>query len=285
MSATPETRLLTSAAELSRHLGADDWVVVDCRFNLARPDAGEAAYREGHIPGAWYAHLDRDLASPVTPQSGRHPLPEPASLVKLFSTWGVGPSTRVVAYDDAGGALAARLWWLLRWMGHRHAALLDGGIAAWRAAGLPLSTERPVARGGAFRGTPGHMPVAEVAELERRLGADNLLLLDARAPARYHGREETIDPVAGHVPGAVNLPFSNNLAPDGRFRDVAELRAAFAPLVAGRGRGDIVAMCGSGVTACHDIFALELAGVTDVRLYPGSWSEWIRSPHRAVARE
>ena len=277
--------MLVSAAELSRHLGAPDWVVVDCRFNLARPDAGEAAYRTAHIPGSWYAHLDRDLASPPTPETGRHPLPKPEDLVRLFSRWGVGPSTRVVAYDDAGGAIAARLWWLLRWMGHRHAALLDGGMVAWKAAGLALSDELPAARTGAFQGTPGHMPVADVTELERRLGDSSLLLLDARAAARYHGREESIDPVAGHVPGAVSLPFKNNLEPDGRFRDGAKLRSALEPVVAGRRHEDVVAMCGSGVTACHDIFALELAGLTGVRLYPGSWSEWIRSPRRPVARE
>ena len=277
--------MLVSAAELSRHLDSSDWVVVDCRFNLARPDAGEAAYRGGHIPGAFYAHLDRDLSSPRTPDSGRHPLPKPANLVTLFSAWGIGPSTRVVAYDDVGGAIAARLWWLLRWMGHGQAALLDGGLAAWQAAGMPLSAELPAARTAAFRGTPGHMPVAEVAEIERRLGDSHFLLVDARARARFLGQEEPIDPVAGHVPGAVNLPFQNGLTADGRFRDAGELRAALAPLVAGRRPEDVGAMCGSGVTACHDIFAFELAGLSGSRLYPGSWSEWIRSAPRPVARD
>jgi thiosulfate/3-mercaptopyruvate sulfurtransferase len=281
----PENDLLVSVEELSRNLGSPDWVIVDCRFNLARPDAGEAAYRKAHIPGAHYAHLDRDLASRPTAASGRHPLPDPEALRRLFSRWGVTPSTHVVAYDDAGGAIAARLWWLLRWMGHARAALLDGGFPAWQAAGLSLSDEPPVSRPAQFRGSPGHMPTADTDELERRLGDSRLLLLDARARPRYLGREEPIDPVAGHVPGAVNLPFQNSLETDGRFRDADELRSTLEPLLAGRPREEVVAMCGSGVTACHDIFALELAGLSGVRLYPGSWSEWIRSPTRPVARE
>ena len=277
--------LLVSAAELSRHLGSAGWVVVDCRFNLPRPEAGEAAYHAGHIPGAFYAHLDNDLSSPRTPESGRHPLPRPDKLVKLFSGWGVGPSTRVVAYDDAGGAIAARLWWLLRWMGHARAALLDGGLPAWQAAGLPLSNELPVARKAAFPGTAGHMPTADVAEIERRLGDSRFLLIDARARSRYLGQDEPIDPVAGHVPGAVNVPFQNGLTPDGRFRDAGELRSALELVVARRDPKDVVVMCGSGVTACHDIFALELAGLSGSRLYAGSWSEWIRSTSRPVARD
>lgn len=285
MTAVAEEPMLISATDLSSRLGAPDCVVVDCRFVLPRPEAGEAAWRAGHIPGAFYAHLDRDLASPRTAASGRHPLPRPDGLVRLFSGWGVGPATTVVAYDDAGGAIAARLWWLLRWMGHARAALLDGGLPAWQAAGLPLSTEMPVPKPADFRGSPGHMPIVEVGDVERGLRDPRFLLLDARARNRYHGKDETIDPVAGHVPGAASRPFQENLRDDGRFRSAGELRQAFDAVLAGRRGEDVTAMCGSGVTACHDIFALELAGIRGARLYPGSWSEWIRSPDRPVARD
>lgn len=284
MTERPENRLLVSAEELSRHLDSPDWIIVDCRFNLARPDAGEAAYGAGHIPGAWYAHLDRDLASPRTAGSGRHPLPRPEDLVKLFSRWGVRKGARVVAYDDAGGAIAARLWWLLRWMGHAEASLLDGGLPAWQSAGFPLSVDLPAGRPAAFVGSPGQMKTIGVSDLERSLADPRLLLLDARAAARFRGDEEPIDPVAGHVPGAVNAPFQDSLARDGRFRDAPALRAGFTAAVGERDIGDVVFMCGSGVTACHGIFALELAGLPGARLYAGSWSEWIRSADRPIAR-
>jgi thiosulfate/3-mercaptopyruvate sulfurtransferase len=276
--------LLVSAVDLARHLGAPDWIVVDCRFNLMKPDAGEAAWRAGHIPGAWYAHLDRDLASPPTAATGRHPLPRPEALAATFSRWGVREGTRVVAYDDAGGAIAARLWWLLRWMGHREALLLDGGFPAWQAAGLPVSTEPPAGKPSEFKGRAGHMPTIEVDELRRALARDAVLLLDARAQARFRGEVEPVDPVAGHVPGAVNAPFQASLGDDGRFRDAQALGVALRATLGGRAPGEVAYMCGSGVTACHGLFAMELAGLAGGRLYPGSWSEWIRSPDRPVAR-
>lgn len=272
--------MLLSAEQLA--MPAADRVIVDCRFNLARPEAGEQAWRAGHIPGAWYAHLDRDLAGPVTPASGRHPLPAPAALTALFSRWGIGRDTLVVAYDDAGGAIAARLWWLLRWMGHRKAALLDGGLAAWLAKGLALSTAPPLAGHGSFAGAAGQMPTLEAAAVAAGLRDRSLALLDARAPSRYLGRDETLDPVAGHVPGALNTPFQDNLAADGRFRDPAALRESLAGPV--RSAPAVAAMCGSGVTACHLIFALERAGLGTASLYPGSWSEWIQDPARPVSR-
>lgn len=277
------TSQLASPEELARHLGDPAWVIVDCRFDLARPDSGESAWRHEHIPGAWYAHLERDLSSPPGPRTGRHPLPDPDALVRLFSRWGVTAPTRVVGYDEAGGAMAARLWWLLRWMGHTNAALLDGGLAAWRAAGLPLSADPPAERPARFNGSPGHMPVLGTAEVERRLGDTATALIDVRARARYLGTTEPIDPVAGHVPGAINLPLQDNLAGDGRFRPAAELRAAFDAARGGREPDRLAVMCGSGVTACHGLFALELAGLPGASLYAGSWSEWIRSPARAVA--
>lgn len=265
--------------------GSAPWVVVDCRFNLLKPDAGRAAYLDGHIPGAWYADLDQELSAPRGPHTGRHPLPDPEQLRALFGRFGITPDTRVVAYDEAGGGLAARLWWLLRWMGHRSVVLLDGGLAAWQKAGLPISQETPVPCHGHFEGQPGHMPVLHTAQVSAALDEDAIRLLDARAEERFRGRVEPIDPVAGHVPGALNVPFAGNLAADNRFETPEYLAQRYAPLVAGRQPEEIVCMCGSGVTACHGIFALELAGIPGVALYPGSWSEWIRSPDRPVATE
>jgi thiosulfate/3-mercaptopyruvate sulfurtransferase len=258
------------------------WVVVDCRFNLQQPDAGRASYLEGHIPGALYADLDRDLAAPRGPDTGRHPLPDPEQLRLFLGRLGIDASTTVVAYDDAGGGIAARLWWLLRWMGHGRALLLDGGIAAWRKAGLPVSQQLPEPRPARFTGTPGHMPVLHTNEVAAALAAHAIRLLDVRAEERFLGRAEPIDPVAGHIPGAVNVPFSGNLGVDQQFQHGASLAKRYEPMAQGRQPGEIVCMCGSGVTACHGIFALELAGMPGAALYPGSWSEWIRSPDRPV---
>ncbi|MEO8225087.1 MAG: sulfurtransferase [Gammaproteobacteria bacterium] len=270
-------------ASLSGPVGpAGHWVVVDCRFNLLKPDAGHAAYLEGHIPGAWYAHLDRDLASTPGPQTGRHPLPDPEPLRVLFGRFGIRRETRVVVYDEGGGGIAARLWWLLRWMGHRSAQLLDGGLAAWQKAGLPLSQAIPGPEQGRFEGEPGHMPVLTTGDVARGLAERTIQLLDVRAEERFLGRVEPIDPVAGHVPGAINVPFPGNLDATQRFRAKETLAGRYAPLVAGRSPAEIVCMCGSGVTACHGILALELAGVPGAALYAGSWSDWIRSPERPV---
>jgi thiosulfate/3-mercaptopyruvate sulfurtransferase len=277
--------MLVTAQELAAHLQDPDWVSIDCRFDLARPEAGEAAYRASHIPGAVYAHLDRDLSAPRTAVSGRHPLPDPVRLASLFSSWSIHPGTTVVAYDDAGGAYAARLWWLLRWMGHDKVGLLDGGLSAWQAAGLPLTTAVPERRSSQFAGRAGSMPTIDTSGVEQSIARRGLRLLDARSANRFHGRDETIDPVAGHIPGAISAPFQENLTPDGRFRGVAELRARFDRLLQGAATDQTACMCGSGVTACHNLFAMELAGLTGARLYPGSWSEWIRSPQRPVATD
>jgi thiosulfate/3-mercaptopyruvate sulfurtransferase len=277
--------LLISAADLAAATGPTAPVIVDCRFNLLQPDAGRAAYDSGHIPGAWYADLNRDLSGPRQAHTGRHPLPEPEQLRALFGGFGIGPATRVVAYDEGGGGLAARLWWLLRWMGHGHVVLLDGGLAAWQNAGFPLSRAAPVARPAVFQGEPGHMPVLDTAQVVAGLAGDAIRLLDARAEERFLGRVEPIDAVAGHVPGAMNVPFGGNLAADNRFKTPEQLAQRYAPVVEGRDPEEIVVMCGSGVTACHGIFALELAGRPGAALYPGSWSEWIRSAARPVATE
>jgi thiosulfate/3-mercaptopyruvate sulfurtransferase len=275
--------MLITIADLAAHIDDPAWVVVDCRFNLARPDAGRDAYHLSHIPRARYAHLDRDLSARRTADSGRHPLPDARQLRETFSRWGIDAGSHVVAYDDAGGAFAARLWWLLRWLGHAQAGLLDGGLPAWLAAGLPTTSELPHDRAAHFTGTPGHMLTVTAEELLHRLGTPGLRLLDARAANRFHGRDETIDPVAGHVPGAISAPFQANLTPSGTFRSAAELKASYAGVIDGADTDGVACMCGSGVTACHNIFAMELAGISDVRLYPGSWSEWIRSPERPIA--
>ena len=262
-----------------------DWVVVDCRFNLQQPAAGQRLYAEGHIPGAFYADLDRDLSGAKSADLGRHPLPDVATLQKLLSGFGIGPQTRVMVYDEGGGALAARLWWLLRWLGHAQVSLLDGGYSAWCAAGFTVSPQQPPLRQGQFVARPGSMPVLTTREVEAALGTAQMLLLDLRARDRYLGRVEPIDPVAGHVPGAVNAPFSANLGPGGCFRPVPELHQHYLALLGERPASEVVCMCGSGVTACHGIFALELAGWPGAGLYVGSWSEWIRSAERPVARE
>lgn len=273
-----------SPADLAAHLTDDNWLIVDCRFDLAQPAAGEIAYRAGHVPNAVYAHLDRDLAAPVAPSTGRHPLPTPRQFAATLSAWGVNDDTQVIAYDADTGMYAARLWWMLRWVGHRKVAVLEGGFKAWLAAGLAVTQEIP-------RRTPTHFEARadrnawlDAAEVADRVRRDDWRLLDARAPERFAGEVEPIDPVAGHVPGAGNHPFALNLAPDGRFLSAPELRARFAKSQAGVADDHVIAMCGSGVTACHLLLALEIAGKPGAKLYAGSWSEWIRDAARPIAK-
>lgn len=273
---------LMTAATLHAHLDRPDWVVVDCRFNLADPDAGRRAYQAGHIPGARYAHLDEDLSAPVTATTGRHPLPDPARLAATLGAWGIGPETQVLAYDDLGGMLAAaRLWWLLRWLGHAAVAVLDGGLPAWTRAGLPLDMDVPVIAAQTFTARPDNRLWLTVEQVQALPAHE--LLLDARGAARYRGEMEPIDPVAGHIPGALNLPTESNLAADGCFLPAAALRTRFAALLGERPAATVVHSCGSGVTACHNLLAMEVAGLSGSRLYAGSWSEWIRDPQRPVA--
>jgi thiosulfate/3-mercaptopyruvate sulfurtransferase len=280
---------LIAPAELAAHLASPDWVSIDCRFDLARPEWGAEAFAAGHIPQALYAHLDRDLSGPRTASSGRHPLPEPAALAATLGRFGVDATVQVVAYDQGPGAYAARLWWLLRWLGHPKVAVLDGGFAAWQEAGLPVSTAPAQRAARVFPARPAALPVVTTAALAAALAAGRLaqgepLLVDARSADRFAGENETIDPVAGHVPGAHNHPFARNLDARGRFLPAAQLRSAWLKTLRGREPGALVAMCGSGVTACHNLLALEVAGLPGAQLYAGSWSEWIRDPARAVAR-
>jgi thiosulfate/3-mercaptopyruvate sulfurtransferase len=273
---------LIDAATLHAHLDDPRWVVMDCRFSLMDTETGRRAYQDSHLPGARYTHLDEDLSSPITPATGRHPLPDPARLARKLGEWGIGPETQVVAYDDMGGMLAAaRLWWLLRWLGHNACAVLDGGFPVWRGAGLPLTAEPPSVRPATFEARLDDRLWLTTRQIQA-LPAENVLL-DARGAARFRGEMEPIDPVAGHIPGAVNLPTEGNLTADGRFLPRTELRARLAAALGERPPTTVVHSCGSGVTACHNLLAMEAAGLRGSRLYAGSWSEWIRDPGRPTA--
>ena len=283
----PDT--LIAPAALASHLAARDWVVIDCRFDLARADWGAQAFAAGHIPGALYAHLERDLSGPVTPQSGRHPLPDVAMLASTLGRFGIDRTMQVVAYDQGSGAFAARLWWLLRWLGHTSVAVLDGGFAAWERAGLPLSHAAFTPTARRFEAHADAALLSSGAEVAAALASGTLasgaaLLVDARSADRFAGENETIDAVAGHIPGARNHPFATNHDAQGRFLPAAQLRAAWERTLAGRSPQQLIAMCGSGVTACHNLLALQVAGLSGARLYAGSWSEWIRDPAHAIAR-
>ncbi len=274
---------LISAAELARHLDDPNWVIIDTRFDLATPDAGEQAYRAGHIRNAIYAHLDRDLSSPRTARSGRHPLPAPQDLEATLRTWGLTPTTQVIVYDADNGAFAARLWWLLRWVGHSAVAVLDGGMKAWREAGLPESQDVPKRSASQFVVRPDDSLWLRAEDVQGKLTDARWRLLDARAPERYAGKVEPIDPVAGHVPGAVNHPFGRNLDSNTRFLSPSELARRYLASQGGANDEHTIVMCGSGVTACHLLLAMEVAGKPGAKLYAGSWSEWIRDPARPVA--
>jgi thiosulfate/3-mercaptopyruvate sulfurtransferase len=276
------TPALISAQELSRLIGPSDLLLVDCRHDLAKPQWGAAAYAEGHLPGAVFASLDRDLSAPIRAGSGRHPLPAPADFARTLGRWGHTPRTRVIAYDQAAGAYAARLWWMLRALGHTWVKVLDGGLGAWLRAGGALATETParIPTDVAPREFAG---VLDSDEVERELAAGRITLVDARGADRFAGQNEIIDPVPGHVPGAINHPFAGNLNAAQQFLSPAELAARWAAEIRLAQAAPIVAMCGSGVTACHNLLALELAGYRDGRLYAGSFSEWIADPRRPVA--
>jgi len=256
-------------------------VVLDTRHDLRDPQKGPRLWSEGHVPGSFHAHVDRDLSSPPRPQTGRHPLPDVDAFRATCAAWGIDASVQVVAYDDWGGAWASRAWWLLRYYGHESVAVLDGGIGAWTDAGLPLTREAPKRAPRHFAGSPGHMPTVTTWDLTTRAPR---CLVDARAPERYRGDVEPVDPVGGHIPHAVNLPFARNTDEKGRFLPAAELRAKYEAALAGARPQDVAFYCGSGVTAPHDILAMHVAGLPGAALYPGSWSEWIRNPMRPVEK-
>lgn len=267
---------LIDAASLQENLDAADWVIVDSRYALADKTAGYRAYLDAHIPGAVYADLETDLSAPPG-AAGRHPLPDASRMTAVFSGLGIGTGTQVVIYDDAGGSIAARLWWMLHFLGHEAAAVLDGGWQAWAAHGGPVENGARRNTPAVFRGTPRQDRLLSAEEVPAAAA-----LIDARAPQRYRGEHEPIDPVAGHIPGALNYHWQRNLDAQGRFRPAAELRQEWLALLAGRPAGAAACYCGSGVTACHNLLAAARAGLPLPRLYAGSWSEWCRDPARPV---
>ena len=276
---------LLSPHQLAARPDEPGLLILDCRFALDDPGYGARVFAENHIPGAQYADLERDLSAPVVKGvTGRHPLPDADALIQRLRAWGLDNSDEVVLYDDGPGAFAARAWWLLLWLGKRDGVyLLDGGMNAWRAADLPLTTAEPAVPTGAFHGEPDNGLLIDAGELSALLADPQLPLIDARAEPRFRGEVEPIDPVAGHIPGAQCAAFTDNLGSDGRFLPPAQLHQRFAHLLRGRPAQELVAYCGSGVTACHNLFALSLAGYPLGRLYAGSWSEWITDPRHPVA--
>ncbi|AZD57637.1 sulfurtransferase [Pseudomonas chlororaphis] len=276
---------LISPQQLAARLEQPGLVILDCRFALEDPDYGQRSYASGHLAGAHFADLERDLSGRVVKGvTGRHPLPEPATLIARLQAWGIDADSDIVLYDDGPGAYAARAWWLLAWLGKRDSVfILDGGLKAWHAAGLPLSLDPPTNVLGHFTGQPDKTLLLSAEQLQKRLGQPTLTLLDARAQPRFRGEVEPIDPVAGHIPGAQCAAFTDNLDSDGRFLPADQLKKRFAAKLGERSPTELVAYCGSGVTACHNLFALCLAGYPLGKLYAGSWSEWITDPQRAVA--
>jgi len=271
---------LVSTGELAANLVK--WRVFDCRHDLAKPDLGVQQYREGHIPGARFAHLDRDLSARKTGKNGRHPLPEPQDFEKWLEKTGLTPKDQAVCYDAGTGAMAARLWWMLRWIGHDKVAVLDGGFAKWTKEGREVTVDVPLF-------TPLNYPIqlrkdvaVDVAAVAKNLG--KLFLLDARAPARYRGEQEPIDPVAGRIPGAANRFNSDNLSAQGTFKSPAELKKEFQSVLKQRSPAEVIHYCGSGVAACHNLLAMEIAGLKGGKLYAGSWSEWSADPKRPQER-
>ena len=275
--------LLVSTAELAAHLDDPTWVVFDVRHDLLDPEKGPRAYAEGHIPGAFFIHTDYDLSGPKTGRNGRHPLPDVDTFAEKMNQRGVAPGVQVVAYDDLGGNFAVRLWWMLRWLGHAQVALLDGGYPLWVKEGRPVSREVPAPRPGKLVPRPHLGETVDIDFVDRFREDPSMKLIDARAENRFHGVQETIDPVAGHIPGAVNRFWQKNLATDGRFKPADQLREEFLALMGDTPPEAAVHMCGSGVTSCHNMFALALAGLPVGRLYPGSWSEWCADTSRPVA--
>lgn len=274
-------KTLINTQSLVARLGQKDQIIFDCRFNLADPSAGEQAYQAGHIPSAFYLHLDDDLSSPIQADTGRHPLPDIKNFANKLAAYGLNRNTQVFVYDDNSGAFAGRTWWLLRWLGHEAVAVLDGGLTAWIAAG------------GALEQTQAHKP-KHLGNFQAQIQADYFLttaalsqphpyqLIDARSAERFRGELEPIDPIAGHIPGALNRPLTDNLS-NGQFKSPETLKQEWETKLAGKSARELVHMCGSGVSACHNLLAMEIAGLSGSRLYVGSWSEWIRDPKRPIA--
>jgi len=273
---------LVTPEQLAAHIDDPQWVVFDCRFTLTDLEAGHRSYLKEHIKGSHYADLEKDLSSPVTPGSGRHPLPDPQQLAEKLSAWGVGKHSQVVVYDDSFGAIACRLWWLLRWLGHRDVAFLDGGLPRWTREGYGLSSSASDSNPARFEPRVDDTLWVTSQFVEQLSQSEQGILIDARAEERFSGEREPLDKVAGHVPGAINIPYDDNLAFNGQLLEAEELREVYAVATDPKAAQDVVHMCGSGVTACHNILAMELAGLKGSKLYVGSWSEWITDKRRSI---
>jgi thiosulfate/3-mercaptopyruvate sulfurtransferase len=274
---------LASCTELAAHLDDPDWIVFDCRHDLADTGAGRRAYAQSHVPGARFMHLDDDLSGVKTGTNGRHPLPDPGKFCARLAALGLREGMQAVAYDAAGGCFAARLWWMLRWVGHARVAVLDGGWNTWIDSKFPVTAHSPATVTSVY-GSAARDTTVDATFLLNRLDQSHDLIIDARSADRFRGENETLDPVGGHIPGATNRFFKLNLAADGRFKPAADLRNEFERLLDGAAAQSVVHQCGSGVTACHNLLAMEIAGLAGSRLYPGSWSEWCSDPRRPVAR-
>ena len=274
--------MLINTENLSKHLRDPEWVIFDCRHDLSDLGKGERQYREGHIPGAHYASVDTDLSGEKTGTNGRHPLPSPAAFTAFLARHGVSNTSTIVAYDDVGGQFASRLWWMARWIGMKNILLLDGGIPKWIADGGTLSTDVPAPTPAPLRGQADPLMVWSAAEVLAHLGDSAISLVDARAAERYRGETEPIDPVAGHIPNAANRFYKSNLNADLTFRAAEEIRNEFLVLTNQKRADQVVHYCGSGVTACANLFAMEYAGLPGSKLFPGSWSEWVSDPARPV---
>lgn len=279
----PFTSLIKSQ-ELNSYFTDPNWRIIDSHFELDSPDTGWKAYQKSHIPGAIYAHLENDLSSEVIPgKTGRHPLPKVENLTRLFSSWGIDEKVQVVVYDNSGGGIAARLWWLLKWLGHNNVALLDGGLDSWSRSGYPLDNKIPQITPREFHPQPNLKMVVSSRDLEN-ISKSKLTLVDSRGPERYRGEFEPIDKVAGHIPGAINAFYMENLDSHQIFNSQENLKARFTSLLGQKTAKDVVFYCGSGVTATHNILAMYHAGLGLAKLYPGSWSEWIADPNRPIEK-
>ena len=279
-----EYKILINPNQLFQNINNPNWVIVDSRFWLEDTEKGRRDYLAGHIPGAIYAHIDEDLSSlPVLGMTGRHPLPPAEEFSAKLSAWGIDSTVQVVVYDDRGGIIAGRLWWMLRWLGHNSVAVLDGGIPRWKREGFPTTDDFPVQQPRFFVPNPQQDMLVDAEEILGRFGDPNYLLIDGRASERYRGEIEPIDAVAGHIPGAVNLPISENLDDQGNFKKKKELRARYKKFLTSKPTKKIVNYCGSGVTSVHNILAMMHAGLGDGQLYLGSWSDWITDPEHPIA--
>ncbi|MFO7541997.1 MAG: sulfurtransferase [Thiobacillus sp.] len=277
------TNTLVSTEDLAAHLNDPKFVVLDCRFTLTDPEAGREAYAKSHIPGARYVHLEDDMSGPPSEQAGRHPLPDPNLLTEKLCQLGIGVNKQVVLYDDSYGSMAVRLWWMMRWMGHPAVALLDGGYPKWVREKHPIDAIVPAPSKAACACLPEPSQIVTSDEVLHASKTGDQLIIDARSDRRFSGEFEPLDRVAGHVPGAINWPFDENLDLDGTFMPPEALRENYQALLKGKPAWQVIHMCGSGVTACHNILAMEIAGLPGSRLYPGSWSEWIGDPARPIA--